>query len=246
MFSRNNTVYWTPFPNPNSPEVEDEIWFEPERVIGKQRQERKNCSMDSNFLVCPGNNDYMKNVFVIRSPIDVTLDINTQHKTVTNCNLSPDVAANVLVIRSNPNIDKYLTVSLRFSYLFMSKEPIVLEELSPFFEHDFCNDFNIIPGEFNIGKWIRPIDIAFEVHTDVSRLEIKRGDPLCYLRFRAPDNGTVKLVRVERNDEIMSVARKTLNMKHMLPGKSLDENYGLMEKTVKKFWPRFGCPFKKW
>lgn len=237
-------VYWTV--SNKIFECEDEVWFEPEKILPRHNKERKDASKDCNFAICPGHIDYMKNVFLLRSPMDITLDIDTKTNTITNTNLEPSIVPYVLMARSVPTIDKHLTVSLRFAYIFMTKEPVVLEEISPFFEHDFCHKFNIIPGEFRIDKWIRNIDIAFEIIDGVSRLEIKRGDPLCYVRLRTLDNSIVKLVRVEDNNSIREMNTKCTNVKNFLPGQDLEKNYSMMEKAIRRFWPKIGCPFKKY
>ena len=72
------------------------------------------------------------------------------------------------------------------NYLFIADEPCLMEILPPFMHKDkFPGE--VIGGSYNIHSWVRSISWGF-VFNDIKKpLVVKRGDPLCYVKFTTPD-----------------------------------------------------------
>ena len=51
--------------------------------------------------------------------------------------------------------------------------------------NQFTRNSVIIPGTFNIGKWPRPLDVAFYL---LDKIEIKEGEPLYYIKFNTKES----------------------------------------------------------
>ena len=69
--------------------------------------------------------------------------------------------------------------------LFVADGPAVVETAAPFFDAGFQDwPGTLVPQRFNLARELRPLNWPF-LWTDITRpLEIKRGDPLMYVRFQ--------------------------------------------------------------
>ena len=94
-----------------------------------------------------------------------------------------------------------------------------------FYKSSFYNNLRFIPGSFDIGRWFRAIDIACEYVGEYDRIVIKRGDPMCYVRFNTPNNKKIKLVRIRPDKEIEDLCQTTTSTKEYVPGLSLETLY---------------------
>lgn len=238
------TVFWSPYAPGGNVTYQDMAYLEPEPVLQRFSSERKRRSERADFIKCPGFILYAKNLYCIRSPYDMVFNIDPVKKRVEGTDMAEDVR-NCVIFRSEPGVDSYLTISLTFYHLFFSKDPVIAEQLPPFFEHDeSVRQFTVVPGEFNIGKWMRPFEVAIEVHPDVKKLVIKRGDPLFYCRFRSESGGSVKLQRVEVNGDIEKVVHGCTHLKRVLPFVGLENGYEMAAGLIRRLFSK-GCPFRK-
>lgn len=72
------------------------------------------------------------------------------------------------------------------NYLFVADEPCLMEILPPFMHNENLPG-EVVGGAFNIHKWIRTISWGFIFAKTSSKLSIKRGDTLCYIKFTTPN-----------------------------------------------------------
>ena len=110
----------------------------------------------------------------------------------------------------------------------------------------FRSNINIIQGEFDISKWIRPVEFSFEIIDKTKPLIFKRGDPLFYVRFATDE--TVKLIRKPMTEELDFISSACIYAKDIIGKQSLDERYksasGLINSYRDKlFGKKSKCPF---
>jgi hypothetical protein len=94
----------------------------------------------------------------------------------------------------------------------------------------------IIPGRFDISKWIRPVEWACEVPNDIDVLPITEGDPIFCVRFVTENNALVKLTRVQQTDELLSMSRACTGVKVFKPGLKLPQAYELAKDYITAWW----------
>jgi hypothetical protein len=76
----------------------------------------------------------------------------------------------------NRGISEYPLLGIDWLLTFQSDESTMIQLLPAFFHYnDFTEKTTIIPGEFDISKWTRSVEIAFEVKTPKAKIEIKKG-----------------------------------------------------------------------
>ena len=123
------------------------------------------------FLKCPAHTDFLKNTFVFCAPFDITIDLEVCKLTNTvkvYCeNLSQEIFEAIIDTRflSNKNLaaSPYPLIGIDWLTVFTSKKSTILQILPAFMHrNEFTEKTTIIPGEYDIGKWTRPIETVFE------------------------------------------------------------------------------------
>ncbi len=221
---------------PKANQLEDVIFFEPEPVIDYLSTSRKG----TKILKCPAFLDYYKNTYLIKAPIDLTFKISGSH---IDCqNLYPqDYLKKIFSNRHQPE-NLYSTVSLAWYYMFYSNKSVMIEVIPPVWhKNKLQNNINIIGATFDISKWYRPLEFAFEIIDDTQLIVIKRGDPLYYVKFNTLDK--IKLDRQESTKKIEELIIMCTQLKNYIPNNSMRKNYSLMHKLIDKFKPK-KCLFK--
>lgn len=231
VFSKYQTVYWATIIEDG---WKDLAYYSPEPVLTSIVKDREN---DALHLKCPAVKDFFKNTFLVRSPVDVSFKFNSGF-------VSPVSKDHKLfksfIYQQNEQRDSrqiYPSFQLTMNYLFYSKQPVRFEQLPALLSHnELTNNTKLIPGTFDISKWIRPISVGYEVTDEKRIITIKRGDPLFYFRL-LPENGkTVKLERKMVDYNIKSMADACSKLKEGVRGLSLKENYEIASWRIKEFW----------
>lgn len=245
MFNRKENVYWCPF-------LLDGDWhnvgyLEPEPILKHLVSQRDN---DVEYLKCPAFQEYYSNTFVIKSPVDLELTVGVDsigRKILTTNNFNQKFYNDHIFPRMAQN-KSFSMFSLEFTYIFYSEKSVIIEMLpANMAKTDFIKNTNLIPGEFDISKWIRPVSPAYEVIDDSKVLSIKRGDPLFYIRFRT--NKKINLVRVEQDETIESIEKACARLKFFVPKNNLEENYQAAKSMINLYKAKLfrkKCPLNIW
>lgn len=190
------------------------------------------------FRKCPAYINYYKNTFVVCSPIDCEIEINKE-KGWANI-IEPK---NLPKSRLNPrfgdeNESPYPIFSLRINRLLVttSHKDVYVEQTEPVLEWDRATDIRVIAGNFNISKWVRPLELAFEQKTKNVKVVVKRGQPLYYMRFITSDpDDIVVLNKIEMTKDIFDDAQRCLAVKEFTSNSSLKYLYELRAKFMERF-----------
>lgn len=194
------------------------------------------------FLKCPAHTDFLKNTFVFRAPFDLTI-INIReegHKgEIITPNITQEQFEKIVDVRFLPGEDSktnpYPIVGVDWLNTFTSSESVLLQLLPAFMHYnDFTNKCTIIPGEYDISKWTRPVELVWEFKQPRSKVEIKKGDALCYFKFNCDD--IIKLV----NQPIpWGESKVCADIRKESPFRPLKERYQQLAEIKSN-----GCPFK--
>ena len=231
------TVQWTPIlpqlrDNPSAEWVNILIQ-EPKPAIQYIAQRRE----DSKYLRCPAFVDSMKNVFVLESPVDVSLSISHTPFSVVTENQNQyffDEFVGLYPDRAGPNDPMMLTLPPHV--LFYSDASVKVELLPTMLVHEpRLSSMRVVPGVFDISKWFRPVECTFELDKSVTRLDIKAGDPLVFVRFTPDDGSVIKFERVMYNQQLRSAIAACVTVKNVCPHKKLSELYKLAKSYILKF-----------
>jgi hypothetical protein len=196
------------------------------------------------FLKCPAFTDFMKNTFVFHAPFDLTIDIEVNDETGDGklfCpNISQEVFETIIDTRflfdRDRGIDPYPLIGLDWLTMFQTSEPMLIQLLPAFLHYnDFTNKTAVIPGEFDISKWTRSVEVVFEVKKNKERIEIKKGDAIAYMKFHSDE--IVKLIEQETP---WTESKICAELRAAKKGKPLKDRYEELDKIRKQ-----ECPYGK-
>ena len=251
MFDRSINVYWAPaggtyIRNTAAISMSNTTWFDPEPALNYLI---KNADKSSLQFQCPAFIDYFKNTYVIKCPVDLDISIkntNGSRELFTN-NYNQFFCDNFLTKLGQVET-KYFKFSLNVSYIMYSDESIIMEQMPIIMIHDLTETYKnmcLVPGIFDISKWIRPLSASYEVFDDTKQVSFKRGDPLYFVRFRTDKK--INLIRTEITEELSNVVDSCVLRKNLIQGSSLDDNYksakSLLNLYKDKLFKRKKCPF---
>ena len=123
-------------------------------------------------LKCPAHTDFLKNTFVFCAPLDITIDLEVCKLTNTvkvYCeNISQEIFESIIDTRflSNKNLvsSPYPLLGIDWLTVFTAEKSTILQILPAFMHrNDFTEKTTIVPGEYDISKWTRPVETVFEV-----------------------------------------------------------------------------------
>jgi hypothetical protein len=184
------------------------------------------------FMKCPAITDFFKNTWVFKSPIDLNIDVevNDDYSKVYCDNVDQEFFDLMIDIRFLQNHEKgaspYPLIGIDFLNTFTSAESLTIQTLPAFLHYsEFINKATIIPGEYDISKWTRPVEVVFEVKNKKERIEIKKGDALCYFKFLTSDS--IKLTQDTTPWDEITVCNDIRNANVFRP---LKERYDSFEK----------------
>ena len=153
------------------------------------------------FQKCPAHTDYTKNTFVFCAPFDITIDIDIDLKTGEGkifCeNISQEVFNQIVdtrfLFQKESGISPYPVIGIDWLCIFTTDEPMLMQVVPAFLHYnDFTAKTTIIPGEYDISKWTRPVETVFEIKSSKEKIIIKKGDAISYIKFLTTES--IKLV----------------------------------------------------
>ena len=214
-------VQWIPYISQQNGLEANISYIEPENAFSFYKKTRE----DSRAMLCPSIAGYLKNCFVIRSPYEITLEYNHANKTLATDRYGDEFANGRMYVEGFENSPTILHLFPQYLFLANSKKPVHIEVLPMLFEF---NKFAVIPGTFDVAKWLRPIEFALEVYTDC-KLEIKRETPLFMVRFVTEDNDTIILEQGIQTQEVYNAFMSCYSTKLYNPKMNLTKLYKMAE-----------------
>ncbi len=196
----------------------------------------------STFLKCPAHTDFIKNTFIFVCPFDikVIVDISDDKKRIHIPSLTQEMFDAFIDIRfiesyhskNNP----YPLLGMDFLNVFTCEEPTHLQVFPAFMHNnEFTRKTSIVPGEYNIGKWTRPIEMVFEIFEPKQEINILKGDALMYFKFQC--DKTIKIIKSDVPWNEMQLCDSIRKKNTFRP---LKERYQTLKHEREKI-----CPYAK-
>lgn len=218
----------------------DPLMWEPEHSLDFIKNNSRNLSL----LKCPSAVEYLKNIFIIKSPLDFTVKISPNKKlTVVNDRQNYQEPyelwdLNIFADYMSPDsgqLHGQHVIDIGFQYYFINKkDSVVMQNIDvPLWFNQVTN----VPGQFDISKWVRPTNFTF--FTDKQELHFQRGDPLYAVKFVTKKNQKIKLKKITDKNRIDLITFKQLqstNIKHFLPNVGLNSLYKIFQKQMQELF----------
>ena len=214
-------VFWSPYSK--NAAVMQNLFVEPKPLFSIINKERKGAG----YLKCPAFQELVKNEFVITAPFDLNVTIKEEERGVYTDRYGQDFYNLFIINRGEkaPPENPYM-LSLPPYYVFYSKDNVSIETRdTSLLTSGSSSNLKVIPGGFNISKWVRPIEFAIEVIDVAKPIEMRVGDPLFSIRFITPNNVPVKLTRVEESQHVLNMVDSCVYVKSFMPNLKLHKLY---------------------
>jgi hypothetical protein len=202
--------------------------------IMKKYYETHKTDNNSEFLrqnSCPAFNSAIKNVYGLHSLYDYTVDLVTKTDAVSKDYDQKFFDSHFIVRDYEERFFSFVQ-----GYVFFSDEPLTMRAyLSPFLENNEVSKRTYsIPGQFDIGRWIREIEFNFYLKPEYDKFIIKEDDIYTYLDFMTDKK--VKLKRFYLDHKISDIITDFKNARfNKVQNSSLQYFYDMFENTkIKK------------
>ena len=179
---------------------------------------------------CPVVKRIIQNDFAIKAPIDLTLSFDEKN-TINTDRYGQDFFNKSIYNRSTPEGAIILTTVPK--YLFFSKEFVEMSVLDlPIISSESSKNIKIIPGKYDISKWVRPIDFTFTVIDKKQPVNLVAENPIFAVRFHTPNNVPVKMTRFELTQDTINNATSMTFVKNYRQFLPLSKLYELAEGVM--------------
>jgi hypothetical protein len=149
------------------------------------------------MLLCPSVTEYWENTFVIKSHLNLKFEKGEDNRLYTNDLNQEDYETYINYHDKDHGIFGFSTGF----WAVPQSDDLVMEQRHPLYsDTSFSNSVDIIEGHVNVGKYPRPIECAYKLHSGVNQVKLNIGDPMFYSRFLT--NNKIKLVRFAFTDEL--------------------------------------------
>jgi hypothetical protein len=224
-------VFWTPFVvNPSDSPL---LYLKPKPFFPILAEARKG----ADYLKCPALVDSFQNDFVICAPYDLNVICESKTKSVFIDRFDQNFFNDNITNRwgvSNEELPPLIHMPPRYLFYSFDNVSIELADL-PIIKSDFSSNAKIIRASYNISKWYRSTEVAFEVIDSSKPVTLKAEQPMCLVRFQTPNNVPVKLTRVEFTPELEQRASACMKFKTRRPNMKLDKLYELAAEFIQLF-----------
>jgi hypothetical protein len=220
------TVYYASFAPPEFIGSHYMLFQEPDPLLQLIAKDRNKQNRYENYIDCPAFQNTVKNTFVVRNAIDMSLQINSNGIHSTDIN-TPESASFWMRKPSSRNLP---VVNFHLNYIFFSNDLEITTTPAYLHDSEFQRKLTYIPGSYNIGKWFRPIEGAFELKSAVLDLQFKNNDPMYYIKFHTDEK--INFVRFEFTSKLYQMSMGCMNYKKLKLHSSLLFLYNLFHKSL--------------
>jgi hypothetical protein len=196
-FFTNNKIGEVDHPNCVLPLIDQD--YSPFKSLVKDiATSRKGCT----YLKCPAHTDFLRNTWVFCAPFDLTLEIEVDPDSdmvKVHCeNISQAIFESIIDTRFLHKTEQaknpYPLVGIDWLYVFACEEPLLMQVFPAFMhKNEFTDKTTVIPGEYDVGRWTRPVETVFEIRSNRERIVITKGDAISYVKFSSDDQ--IKMIK---------------------------------------------------
>jgi len=197
---------------------------------------------NGDHLKCPAFSVGLHNTYILKAPMDIRIEYdrsNPQDKQVRVISpwLERHRAEQLIMPRfKQTHPDSREIMSLVFlPFLFYADTPMYMEFTPPFLEWEKDPTWRTMCGGYDIGRWRRHLEFPIELRDKVGTINIKRGQPVAYVRFfpqETPEgvHVRVKLVPREMTDVLRRETALNGALKNFVQKCPLHVLYNIREK----------------
>lgn len=221
------TVYWAPAKFSANEDSWALLYPEPVAVLKEAYKLNKH---KGSMPLCPAVKDTLQNVYSFNSAVDDSFDLPSQIlKSIAYTDsegepIPTDSKVFFYKVRKS-SMDGYINVNYNLSWLFFASEPVEARMTAPYFPSKSpIKGAMFSAGQFNIGKWFRPVAMDYHIPISSNKFEIEAGDSLMFVEFFT--NKKIEFKRFNLSPRLHNIATEMgLSSKRYQKRASLWERY---------------------
>lgn len=184
-------------------------------------------NIENNFVSCPALSNKFKKILVFENALKGTYSYDfSDGKQIFQPTSKTYLSYNV----KNKSINTGPMVQFDLTYSMFSDESLDAYFTPPFFHKpEYMKYGSVIPGEFNIGKWIRPFFFQVQMWENVGTFELKE-EPLFYMELKT--DRPIKVHYFKASEQLFKYIYSGINLSSFFgKGRSLSERYARFENV---------------
>lgn len=223
-------IYWAPRTDQGSLDWSI-LYDQPVSMISTLNEIRDYSNQSNTFFKCPSWRDLASKTFVIHCPISTgaQFDIGKDeiNSPVEHYGI-PWKAIHSPSLKGSP----ILQCEMGF-YFFSEEEDLEMTLTAPYFNRtDHLQYGAVIPGQFKIDQWFRPINMEFNLWKDCKEIHLKEGEPIAYVNFNS--DKTIIFKRFILTKELYAIASTLSHGGSWEPKVPLAKRYARFRKSKMK------------
>lgn len=193
--SQKKTVYWAPifFDREKDWNI---LYYDLESLYDFHRLTISKESGKNNFFYCPAFKNLAQNTFLIKNPIHTHFLFEDGVAKVKSKNYIS------VEKQHDPSIKDTTLIGYGLQLIFFSEDDIIAKLTSPFFNQSpHLQNCSIVPGQLNIQKWFRNLNLEFMLWSGKTEIEFQKDEILAYINFECGES-EICLKRFQMNDKL--------------------------------------------
>jgi hypothetical protein len=167
--------------------------------------------VSTNIKKCPSVINTLKNTFAVRSAIDFNIEWTGQEFSSDNIDVK-----NERIFNPRDVVTGLVSVVTPTNIICFTEEPSLKMEVknATYAKNDFSNKAVLVEGEVDIGKWFRPTDLSFFFRQPSSKIDVRMGDNLFYIKFNTDKK--VILKKYQTTNELYRIQQEIFTFRQDL------------------------------
>jgi hypothetical protein len=224
-------VYWSPVYNPS--EANWNILYDDFESLYQNKVSDINKNNKKSMFACPSFTNLSKNTLLAINPLKSHYGFSNldMDRVTINNKIDGGLLGEILHDRSANN---RIVLQYALKYVFFTEEDSLKVTItSPYFnKSNHLKYGGLVPGEFDIGKWFRSLNFAYELWDGVDEFVIEKEEVAGYIQFHT--DRKVVLKRFKINPELLSILYTTGTSSSWMPRVGLPERYDKFKKSRTK------------
>lgn len=222
------TVYFSHCSPPDLYNQDYMLVKEPDSLYKDLLKDKNFANNYNNYMDCPGFLKSIQNTFIIRNSFTTDLKINLQTGDFFNIDGQQNQVTEHFTAK--PICRKLPLFNIYHNILFFCEEDLEITTIPAYMHNsELQSKCTYIPGSFNISRWFRPVEGAFEMKHAFTELTLKDNDPMYYVKFNTTES--VKFVRFYLSLELWQMSQGCVNYKKYHSMKPLKYLYKVFSTT---------------
>ena len=218
-------VYWSPAFIIEEGQDFNFLYPKPKTLFSELMEQRnkKISPTTGSYLQCPAVTPKFKKTLVIKNNIDSSYRYASidEHRFIEP---TSEKFLEIEFIRDS-SVNFGPTVNFSVQYLFFSDESLSMSLTPPMFhEPKYTKYGSVMPGEFDIGQWFRPLNFEVQMWNNIGEFHLEQNEPMMYLEFKT--DRPILLHRFNLNDKLMAYQKNPNRVLYI---------YGKFQSLVDKY-----------